>query len=161
MEEILLLTDVTTASVYIIIFALIFMIGYVTRALSLYNTSIDKGYTKEAAFAWYPFTSAVTMGKLAGSTFYPALITSILFFGTALSAVVVMALNKIIISWLIWLCVGLYAIYSISCFFLLKKYMNKFTLKLTLTGLNIIFLWNIIYRGKFLFQNIRSFMQFF
>ena len=126
MEEILLLTDVTTASVYIIIFALIFMIGYVTRALSLYNTSIDKGYTKEAAFAWYPFTSAVTMGKLAGSTFYPALITSILFFGTLLSAVVVMALNKIIISWLIWLCVWLYAIYSISCFFLLKKYMNKF-----------------------------------
>ncbi len=126
MDEIIFLTNITSVSVYIIIFTLIFMLGYVKRALSLYNTALANKCTSGANFAWYPFSGVVTMAKLTRSKPVPAVVTSVMFFASCAFAAIIMLINKTFMAWTLWLCAVMYIIYGAVHFTVLKKYMNKF-----------------------------------
>lgn len=126
MEQILFLTNITSGAVYIIIFAIMLMVGYMNRATAVYNNALNNGISKYAAFAWFPFTSVITMAKLAKCTFIPALISSILFYATTGVSIAIMIIKGTVILRLIWLCGAMYLLSCICHFFVLKKYMNKF-----------------------------------
>lgn len=124
--EYILQSNITAAGIYIVIFTLIFMVGYVKRATAVYNIALKNKCTQYADFAWYPFCTVITMAKLTKSKYMAAVVSSVLFFSVFVCALVAMLVTKAFIGWLAFLCVVLYAIYGIAHFKLLKKYMNSF-----------------------------------
>lgn len=124
--EYILQSNITAVGIYIVIFTLVFMVGYVKRATAVYNIALKNKCAQYADFAWYPFCTVITMAKLTKSKSTMAVVSSLLFFVAFICALVVMLVTKTFIGWLACLCVVLYVIYGATHFKLLKKYMNSF-----------------------------------
>lgn len=123
-SEYILIADVTTFSVYIVIFTLVFMVGYIKRATAVYNTALKHKGSQYADLAWYPFCGVIAMANLTKSKYGVAVTSSILFFIAFACMLVVMLINKAVTGWLLGLCAVLYILYGIAHFKILKKYMN-------------------------------------
>lgn len=125
-EMYILLTNITSIAIYIVILSIIFIFGYINRATNIYNTASKYGYDKISAFAWYPFTSSVTMAKLADCNFLPSLVTSVIAVFTTIGLSALCIVTRQLHTSVIIIITVVYTLYSLCHYFVLKAYMNKF-----------------------------------
>ncbi len=137
MEEILLLTNITTIYVYGVITALLFVVLFIERALCIYSTAFDLG--KDAPLAWFPFINSFAMASLGDHKLsgLPSAISSAALFGSIIYTLCMAVFKQSLDPFNFRFCLILYIVYSISHAFVLNVYMKKCHPEVT-TGMIII-----------------------
>lgn len=119
-------TNTVTICLFVSIFLILFLIGYIARAKSLYNRAEKVLSGDQASNACYPIINVMTMGTLADCNYTYALIATVLFV-LSVPITAVLSITKLI-SFTVCIegIVVFYLLYSTCHVIVLKKYMNKF-----------------------------------
>lgn len=119
-------TNTVTICLFVSIFLILFLIGYIARAKKLYDQAENILSNDQASNAYYPIINVMTLGMLAGCNYTYALIATVLFIISIPLSAVLFITKLISFAMCIGIIVIFYLLYSTCHTIVLKKYMNKF-----------------------------------